>query len=78
MAMLYRYCTRLSMLLSSAQHKDKIIYHWTSAAARDAAARTNAAYLIAAYSLIVLGKSPTDSYAPLITIEKNFAGFRES
>eukprot|EP00041_Stephanoeca_diplocostata_P009122 m.139064 g.139064 ORF g.139064 m.139064 type:complete len:434 (-) comp17610_c0_seq1:168-1469(-) len=78
MAMLYRYCTRLSMLLSSKQHKDKAIYHWTSAMAGAAAARTNAAYLIAAYSLIVLGKSPADAYAPLVAIEKTLAGFRDA
>eukprot|EP00038_Savillea_parva_P008732 m.178809 g.178809 ORF g.178809 m.178809 type:complete len:417 (-) comp14627_c0_seq1:268-1518(-) len=78
MAMLYRYCTRLSMLLKSRQHAGKAVYHWTSSAARDAPTRTNAAYLISAYAVIVLGRSPQEAYAPLLPLEHTFVGYRDA
>jgi cell division cycle 14 len=78
MAMLFRYCTRLSMLLKSSAHRDKVIFHWTSSDPADAAHRTNAAYLAAAYSLIILGRSPEEAYAPLKKIERTLATFRDA
>mmetsp|Transcript_23141 Transcript_23141/g.60472 ORF Transcript_23141/g.60472 Transcript_23141/m.60472 type:complete len:426 (+) Transcript_23141:282-1559(+) len=78
MAMLYRYCTRLSMLLKARQHEGKPIYHWTSSGARDAAARTNAAYLISAYAVVILGLTPEEAYTPLASLEHTFVGFRDA
>eukprot|EP00035_Acanthoeca_spectabilis_P035593 m.35411 g.35411 ORF g.35411 m.35411 type:complete len:412 (-) comp7448_c0_seq1:4137-5372(-) len=78
MAMLYRYCTRMSMLLKSRQHAGKAIYHWTSSGPRDAAARTNAAYLISAYAVIILGMSPEDAFAPIAPLEYSFVGYRDA
>eukprot|EP00037_Helgoeca_nana_P015539 m.145285 g.145285 ORF g.145285 m.145285 type:complete len:419 (-) comp23066_c0_seq1:165-1421(-) len=78
MAMLYRYCTRMSMLLKSRQHAGKAVYHWTSSAAADAAARTNAGYLIASYAVIILGMSPEEAFAPLASLEPSFVGYRDA
>eukprot|EP00040_Diaphanoeca_grandis_P040038 m.261031 g.261031 ORF g.261031 m.261031 type:complete len:415 (+) comp41143_c0_seq1:196-1440(+) len=78
MAMLYRYCTRLSLMLKSRQHEGKAIYHWTSANPNASAQRTNAAYLIAAYAVVILGRSPQESYAPLKKIESMLATFRDA
>lgn len=73
-----RYCTRMSMLLKSRQHAGKAIYHWTSSGPRDAAARTNAAYLISAYAVIILGMSPEDAFAPIAPLEHSFVGYRDA
>lgn len=74
----FRYCTRMSMLLKSRQHAGKAVYHWTSSAAADAAARTNAGYLIASYAVIILGMSPEEAFAPLASLEPSFVGYRDA
>ena len=64
--------------VQSSAHKDMVIFHWTSSNPADAANRTNAAYLAAAYSLIILGRSPEQAYAPLQKIGKTLATFRDA
>lgn len=78
MAMLYRYCTRLSMLLKSVQYKDKVIYHWTSSSPADTANRTNAAFLAAAYALVILGWTPEEAYQPIAKLQKTLATYRDA
>ncbi|XP_055542723.1 putative uncharacterized protein DDB_G0277255 isoform X1 [Wyeomyia smithii] len=60
--MLYRYCQLLNEKLRSAQHARKKIVHYTSV---DASKRLNAAYLIGAYSVIYLKRTPDEALKPL-------------
>ncbi|XP_053682396.1 putative uncharacterized protein DDB_G0277255 isoform X1 [Sabethes cyaneus] len=60
--MLYRYCHLLNEKLRSAQHARKKIVHYTSV---DASKRLNAAYLIGAYSVIYLKRTPDEALKPL-------------
>ncbi|KAL9695492.1 hypothetical protein quinque_014777 [Culex quinquefasciatus] len=60
--MLYRYCQMLNEKLRLAQHAKKKIVHYTSV---DASKRLNAAYLIGAYSVIYLKRTPDEALKPL-------------
>lgn len=60
--MLYRYCLMLNEKLRLAQHAKKKIVHYTSV---DASKRLNAAYLIGAYSVIYLKRTPDEALKPL-------------
>jgi len=78
MAMLHRYCAQLSLRLKSKTYQSKVIYHWTSAHSDSVADRTNAAFLIAAYAVVILGRSPEEAYKPLKKLESSFATFRDA
>lgn len=60
--MLYRYCRTLNEKLRSAQHAKKKIVHYTSV---DASKRLNAAYLMGAFSVIYLKRTPDEALKPL-------------
>jgi len=62
LSLLYRYCTKLNRKLKSYSLSKKKIVHYTTL---DSHKRANAAYLIAAYSVIYLGKSPEEAFKPL-------------
>ncbi|XP_065355684.1 probable serine/threonine-protein kinase DDB_G0282963 isoform X2 [Calliphora vicina] len=61
--MLYRYCQKLNAKLSNKTLANKKIVHYTS---MNPAKRVNAAYLIGAFSIIYLNKSPEEAYRPLV------------
>ncbi|XP_068727350.1 dual specificity protein phosphatase CDC14A-like [Montipora capricornis] len=76
LAMLYRYCCKLNKKLKSFSLAKKKIVHYTSF---DSRKRANAAYLIAAYSVIYLKRSPDESYRILITgCNPPFLPFRDA
>lgn len=76
LAMLYRYCCKLNKKLKSFSLAKKKIVHYTSF---DSRKRANAAYLIAAYSIIYLKRSPEESYRLLITgCNPPFLPFRDA
>ncbi|XP_062539664.1 mucin-5AC isoform X2 [Armigeres subalbatus] len=60
--MLYRYCRLLNEKLRSQQHAKKKIVHYTTV---DASKRLNAAYLMGAYSVIYLKRTPDEALKPL-------------
>ncbi|XP_065077515.1 serine-rich adhesin for platelets-like isoform X3 [Ochlerotatus camptorhynchus] len=60
--MLYRYCRMLNEKLRSPQHAKKKIVHYTTV---DASKRLNAAYLMGAYSVIYLKRTPDEALKPL-------------
>ncbi|XP_019565607.3 mucin-5AC isoform X2 [Aedes albopictus] len=60
--MLYRYCRLLNEKLRSSQHAKKKIVHYTTV---DASKRLNAAYLMGAYSVIYLKRTPDEALKPL-------------
>ncbi|XP_070563926.1 dual specificity protein phosphatase CDC14A-like isoform X6 [Ptychodera flava] len=63
LAMLYRYCCKLNKKLKSFSLAKKKIVHFTSF---DARKRANAAFLIGAYSIIYLKRTPEEAYRPLV------------
>ncbi|XP_054881347.1 dual specificity protein phosphatase CDC14AB-like isoform X2 [Poeciliopsis prolifica] len=64
LAMLYKYCCKLNKKLKSFTMSRKKLVHFTS---YDQKKRANAAFLIAAYSVIYLKRSPDEAYRTLIS-----------
>ncbi|TSK53769.1 Dual specificity protein phosphatase CDC14AB [Bagarius yarrelli] len=64
LAMLYRYCCKLNKKLKSFTLTRKRIVHYTNF---DQRKRANAAFLIGAYSVIYLKKTPEEAYRTLIS-----------
>mmetsp|Transcript_32095 Transcript_32095/g.70220 ORF Transcript_32095/g.70220 Transcript_32095/m.70220 type:complete len:457 (-) Transcript_32095:83-1453(-) len=71
----YRYCRILEGKLSDALAADKRVIHYCS---HDPKKRANAACLIAAYQVIVLGKSAEVAYEPFSGIYPPFLPFRDA
>lgn len=63
LANLYRYCCKLNKKLKSLTLSKKKIIHYTTF---DSRKRANAAFLIGAYSVIYLKKTPEEAYRPLV------------
>ncbi|XP_072172846.1 dual specificity protein phosphatase CDC14A-like isoform X1 [Diadema setosum] len=63
LALLYRYCCKLNKKLKSTSLSRKKIVHYTTF---DSKKRTNAAYLIGAYAVIYLRRTPEEAYRPLV------------
>ncbi|XP_045059723.1 dual specificity protein phosphatase CDC14A isoform X2 [Desmodus rotundus] len=64
LAMLYRYCCKLNKKLKSYSLSRKKIVHYTSF---DQRKRANAAFLIGAYAVIYLKKTPEEAYRALLS-----------
>jgi cell division cycle 14 len=76
LSMLARYCHKLNKKLRSHSLSKKKIVHYTSL---DAHKRANAAYLIAAYAVIYLEKTPEDAFRPLVGgTSPSFVPFRDA
>lgn len=76
LAMLYRYCQKLNKKLKSLSLAKKKIVHYTTL---DPQKRANAAFLIASYTIIYLGRSPEEAYKPLVGGNSpSFVPFRDA
>ncbi|CAF0934947.1 unnamed protein product [Didymodactylos carnosus] len=64
LAMLCRYCTKLNKKLNSSALSHKRIIHYTTF---DPKKRANAAFLISAYAIIYLKRTPEEAYKPLVS-----------
>lgn len=64
LAQLHRYCSKVIKKLKSITLAKKKIVHYTSF---DARKRANAAFLIGAYQIIHLKKTPEEAYRPLVS-----------
>lgn len=73
--MVYKYCLKVYNLLTDPANKDKIIYHVTSL---EILKRPNAAYLIGAFSVLYLGRTPDAAFRPLMPIAPGFHPFRDA
>lgn len=62
LSLLYRYCQKLNKKLKSYTLAKKKIVHFTSV---DPQKRANAAYMMAAYAVIYLEKTPEEAFQPL-------------
>lgn len=58
---LYRFCQMLNKKLNDERHKGKVIYYFSSTHAHK---RTNAAFLISAWAMLYLGRTPEEAFAP--------------
>ncbi|CAF1559909.1 unnamed protein product [Rotaria magnacalcarata] len=63
LAVVHRYCTKLNKKLNNPTLSHKRIIHYTTF---DPKKRANAAFLVAAYSIIYLKRTPEAAYKPLI------------
>ncbi|XP_035827850.1 dual specificity protein phosphatase CDC14AB [Aplysia californica] len=63
LGLLYRYCCKVNKKLKSFSLAKKRIVHYTSF---DARKRANAAFMISAYAIIYLKKTPEEAYRPLV------------
>ncbi|KAG8185188.1 hypothetical protein JTE90_025861 [Oedothorax gibbosus] len=64
LAKLYRYCLKLNKKLKSYSFSKKKIVHYTTS---DPKKRVNSAFLIGAYAIIYLKKTPAEAYQPLVS-----------
>ncbi|CAF0923882.1 unnamed protein product [Adineta ricciae] len=72
LAVVHRYCTKLNKKLNNPTLGHKRIIHYTTF---DPKKRANAAFLIAAYSIIYLRRTPEDAYKPLVNGINAFHSF---
>lgn len=63
LSLLYRFCTKLNRKLKSYSLVKKKIVHYTTL---DSHKRANAAFLIAAFSVLYLDKTPEEAFKPLV------------
>jgi len=76
LSLLYRFCTKVNRKLKSYSLSKKKIVHYTSL---DSHKRANAAFLIAAYSVIYLDKTPEEAFKPLVGgFNPPFVPFRDA
>ncbi|CAM4742975.1 unnamed protein product [Rotaria magnacalcarata] len=64
LAVVHRFCTKLNKKLNNSTLAHKRIIHFTTF---DPKKRANAAFLIAAYSIIYLKRTPEEAYKPLVS-----------
>lgn len=76
LSLLYRYCAKLNRKLKSYSLAKKKIVHYTTL---DSHKRANAAFLISAYSVIYLDKTPEEAFKPLVGgFNPPFVPFRDA
>jgi cell division cycle 14 len=71
----YRFVTELQKLLKDEQFKSCAIFHHTS---RDTSKRSNAAYLMGAFQVVILGKTAEEAIKPFDHIQPPLRPFRDA
>ena len=74
LGMTYRFCVELQKLMKNAEYKNCRIYHYTGT---DPAKRVNAAFLMGAYQVLVLGKSGAEAWEAFGRVPE-FPDFRDA
>ncbi len=72
---LYRYCQLLNSKLSDNRLKDKVIYHYCG---NHPHRRANSAFLIAAWSILYLDRTPDEAYMPFKNIQPAFPPWHDA
>lgn len=75
LAQLYRFCQRLNTKLKSEALRDKVIYYYSGSHAHK---RTNAAFLICAWSVLYLDRTPEEAYRPFRGTYPPFPPFHDA
>lgn len=71
----YRYITELDKILKDERFKETLIFHQTS---KDSSKRANAAYLMGAYMVVVMGKTGDEAAAAFDNIKPPLRPFRDA
>ena len=66
---LYRFCSMLNQKLSLSKYRDKIIVFYSSSHPHR---RTNAAFLICAWSILCLNRTPEEAFQPFKGVANTF------
>ena len=72
---LYRFCTMLNGKLQSPELRDKVIYYYSSSHPH---ARANAAFLMGAWQILYLGRSPEEAWKPLDDYGPDYPSFHDA
>ena len=75
LAQLYRFCQRLNQKLKNDSLRDKVIYYYCGSHAHK---RTNAAFLICAWSLLYLDRTPEEAFRPFRSVYPPFPPFHDA
>lgn len=75
LAQLYRFCQRLNNKLKSEALRDKVIYYYCGSHAHK---RTNAAFLIAAWAVLYLDRTPEEAFRPFRNVYPPFPPFHDA
>ena len=71
----YRFCELLNRLLAAPEHKNKVIYYYSSTHSHR---RTNSVTLMTAWALIYLGRTPEEAFAPFEDAYPAFPPFHDA
>jgi len=75
LAHLYRFCQRMNAKLKSEALRDKIIYYYCGSHAHK---RANAAFLVAAWSVLYLDRTPEEAWRPFRAVYPPFPSFHDA
>lgn len=75
LAQLYRFCQRLNTKLKAESLRDKVIYYYCGSHAHK---RTNAAFLIAAWAVLYLDRTPEEAFRPFRNVYPPFPPFHDA
>ena len=75
LAQLYRFCQRLNSKLKAEALRDKVLYYYCGSHAHK---RTNAAFLIAAWSVLYLDRTPEEAFRPFRAVYPPFPPFHDA
>lgn len=74
LGMTYKFCVELDKLIKNPSYSDYKIYHYTSLVPSK---RANAAFLMGAFQIIILGRSAQEAWQPFINLPA-FVDFRDA
>jgi len=72
---LFRYCALLNTKLSDPKLKDKVVYHYCSSHPHK---RANSAFLISAWSMLYLNRSPEEAFRPFRGVSPAFPTWHDA
>jgi cell division cycle 14 len=75
LAQMYRFVRELDKILKNPDYANHVIVHYTST---DSSKRANAAFLMGAYQLIILGRTAEEAIKPFETIKPALRPFRDA
>jgi cell division cycle 14 len=75
LAQMYRFVRELDKILKNPDYANHVIIHYTST---DSSKRANAAFLMGAYQLIILGRTAEEAINPFETIKPPLRPFRDA
>ena len=75
LAQMYRFVRELNKILKTPEYEDHIVVHYTTT---DSSKRSNAAFLMGAYQLIILGRTAEEAIRPFDHLQPALRPFRDA